>query len=474
LTANSKISFFGGVKEIGGNKILLEDKGTRVLLDFGKSFKARSRYYDWNEVPRLANGIGDFLSMGLLPDLAGIYREDLLSLAGRKTKEDRLVQALFLSHAHSDHADYISFLREDIDVYMGETTKRIIESLESERNATLEFEITGYKQRPANKGSTRIPRKISTFKTGSKKIQIDSIEVEPIHVDHSIPGCYGFIIRTTDRLIVYSGDLRIHGNNPSLTRDFIEKAAEAKPDLMLCEGTRVDETTLTREKDVLDTCKYFVERSKDHLVYADYSYKDIDRFTTFYNIAKSTGRSLVIHPKVARYLRSLSSDGNPLRLPSLDQNILIYKPRGKSGEYADHDYSKEDLAIYDENQDTICTAERVKHDPSKVIIAIGSNYIDQLVDIVPSEGLYLHSTSEPFNEEGAMSEEKMSNWLERFGLQRIHAHCSGHASGKDLSEIVNLVQPKLLVPIHTEHEGLFELLHGPIVRLPELMKEMQL
>lgn len=32
------LTFYGGVNEIGGNKILLEDKDTRVFLDFGKSF----------------------------------------------------------------------------------------------------------------------------------------------------------------------------------------------------------------------------------------------------------------------------------------------------------------------------------------------------------------------------------------------------------------------------------------------------
>lgn len=32
------LRFYGGVGEIGGNKILLEDGDTRVFLDFGKSF----------------------------------------------------------------------------------------------------------------------------------------------------------------------------------------------------------------------------------------------------------------------------------------------------------------------------------------------------------------------------------------------------------------------------------------------------
>jgi histone acetyltransferase (RNA polymerase elongator complex component) len=33
-----KLVFYGGVNEIGGNKILLEDKGTKIFLDFGQSF----------------------------------------------------------------------------------------------------------------------------------------------------------------------------------------------------------------------------------------------------------------------------------------------------------------------------------------------------------------------------------------------------------------------------------------------------
>ena len=33
----TSLTFYGGVNEIGGNKILLEDKDTRVFLDFGKS-----------------------------------------------------------------------------------------------------------------------------------------------------------------------------------------------------------------------------------------------------------------------------------------------------------------------------------------------------------------------------------------------------------------------------------------------------
>ncbi len=84
-----KLSFYGGVEEIGGNKILLEDDDTRIFLDFGMSFHKRGRFFEEFMTPRTANGIGDFLVMGLIPDIKGVYREDLLTHFGRRQKSQR-------------------------------------------------------------------------------------------------------------------------------------------------------------------------------------------------------------------------------------------------------------------------------------------------------------------------------------------------------------------------------------------------
>ncbi len=46
--------------------------------------------------------------MGLLPDIKGLYRDDLMKMAEREILEPE-IDAVLLSHAHSDHADYISF-----------------------------------------------------------------------------------------------------------------------------------------------------------------------------------------------------------------------------------------------------------------------------------------------------------------------------------------------------------------------------
>ena len=84
------LTFYGGVKEIGGNKILLQDGDTKIFLDFGMSFSKRGEFFEEFLTPRTANGIGDFLEMGLIPDIKGVYREDLLKHHGRKPEEPEI------------------------------------------------------------------------------------------------------------------------------------------------------------------------------------------------------------------------------------------------------------------------------------------------------------------------------------------------------------------------------------------------
>jgi glyoxylase-like metal-dependent hydrolase (beta-lactamase superfamily II) len=119
----------------------------------------------------------DFLTMGLLPDIGGVYRDDLMTMAGRTVLESN-VDGVLLSPAHSDHADYISFLHEEIPVYMGETCHLILQALEERSNREIEREILSYKQRPYKAKDAPVKRKINTFRTGDK-FRVGSLEVEP-------------------------------------------------------------------------------------------------------------------------------------------------------------------------------------------------------------------------------------------------------------------------------------------------------
>ena len=131
------------------------------------------------------------------------------------------IDAVFLSHAHFDHVSHLEFLDPEIPVYMGYGTKLFMESME---------ETSGF----CSYGDHTCNR----FRTGDK-IKVGNITVEPVHVDHSIPAAYGFIISTSEGNVVYTGDLRRHGPRKDLTEDFIEKAKASEPIAMICEGTRM-------------------------------------------------------------------------------------------------------------------------------------------------------------------------------------------------------------------------------------------
>jgi len=75
--------------------------------------------------------------MGLVPDITGIYRSDLMKLAGRKIEKPD-IDGILLSHALSHHADYISFLHEDIPIYMGKACHLILRALEERSPRTIE------------------------------------------------------------------------------------------------------------------------------------------------------------------------------------------------------------------------------------------------------------------------------------------------------------------------------------------------
>ena len=128
-------SFHGGVNEIGGNKILVEDNGTSVFLDFGLSFGQKKQFYDQFLVARGFAIIEEYIAFGMLPAIKGIYREDHLRHLDSndpylKTGESRKVDAVLISHAHLDHVGMIPYLRPDIKLVGSRTTLDIMKYLQ--------------------------------------------------------------------------------------------------------------------------------------------------------------------------------------------------------------------------------------------------------------------------------------------------------------------------------------------------------
>ena len=76
----AKLTFYGGVEEIGGNKILLQTEDGSVLLDFGRRMGFYQNYFSEFLQVRSKNALRDMLRLGVLPKIDGIYTPHLLDM----------------------------------------------------------------------------------------------------------------------------------------------------------------------------------------------------------------------------------------------------------------------------------------------------------------------------------------------------------------------------------------------------------
>jgi len=430
-----KLTFLGGVDEIGGNKILVEDKESSVFFDFGKSFTSGSEYFANWLAPREINGLRDYFEFNLLPRVRGLYSKEQLSFTNLKYTEP-LVDAVFLSHAHFDHVEHIRFLDPKIPVYLGEGTRFFLNAME-ETSGFCDYGEHVYR----------------TFRTG-KKIRVGNLEIEPIHVDHSIPSAYGFLIHTVEGTIVYTGDLRAHGPKSEMTKEFAEKARNSEPIAMICEGTRMveKENRKNYSEDQVVKQSDRIMSSTNKAVFVTHYSRDMDRFRSLYQTAKKNNRKMIVSPKTAYLLDRLVEDKKlDLPDPVKDENILVYYKRKKTGKFVEKDYYTWERNFLDK----MVTSKYVHQNQSKVVMNLGFYQLGELIDIKPSSGShFIHSMSEPFSEED-IEDEVMHNWLEHFEIRFHQLHASGHMNKQQLVELVDHVAPEICFPIHTESQEIF-------------------
>jgi len=250
------------------------------------------------------------------------------------------------------------------------------------------------------------------------------------------------------------------------TDEFIKKAKAAKPVALLAEGTRItDDTTNENEQLVYDDSNKLTKKTKG-LILADFNFKDVDRVRTFYNVAKANGRKLVVKIADCYYLKHLSSD-SALNLPNYDdENIVIFKGKYRSGTYSDSDYYGENRVFA--TQPNAKTAAEISANPDKYFCALGFFAFTSLIDMKLKPGtVYIHSSSEPYNEEKIFSEKRLNHWLEKFSMEKHQIHCSGHAKGEDLLAMVKDIDAKMLFPIHTEEPQAYKKITDKITIVEE-------
>lgn len=534
-----RITFYGGVGEngkgeVGGNKILVESKRTKLMLDFGRRMNFDSNFFAEFLDTRTATTLKDRITIGALPRIDGIYRRDLLipiGLDGNDVKaykrilskdspllrldedfkcyEDVVengrvgIDAILLSHAHLDHTGDIMFLHTNIPLYCSNETKILIDAID---------EITAFKSEAirskenavavASKGYTPgalqpsrdkadLQRTVHIMADGESR-EIGDSQVTLIGVDHSVPGAASFIVEMDGKRILYTGDIRFHGTHPMTIEDFAQKIGSGI-DVMICEGTRINSKKLKKEDDVEKQIAEKVEQTKG-LVFIDFSWKDTTRYETVKKVAVKSGRTFVINAKLAYILDRLDmypEESEPVRVFLKRKGTALYSPADYSKQKHEYGLSTDwETGIDDSHYRNGLTAQDIMNDPGKYILMLSFFDMGQIFDFTDKEGKikdswFIRAQCEPFSDEMEIDEERMINWLEKFGIgydpggknlpdgctnqgcsklrDRIdRSHVSGHASYPELVELILKVRPKMLIPIHTLHPELFQSVVGDI------------
>ena len=493
-----KIDFYGGVDEIGGNKILIGSDSTSFFLDFGMSFNKANGYFSEFLQPRKSNGIMDFIEMGLLPRIKGIYREDYLHHSGFNSPEKPSVKGILLSHAHMDHSAYIHHLRHDIPIYMTKDSQLILKVLEDTSavsfGETLEYKTTfhytakrntdGYKRLSGN--AARIDRELNIVKP-YKKFEIDDFTIKSAPVDHSLPGASAFLLENNDENIVYTGDLRFHGRRPEITKKFVNEAKKSNPHILISEGTRIDNPSTETEEDIEINAKNLIADFKG-LVIVNFPIRDLDRLLTFHNVAKATDRTLVVNLKQAYLLKLFSGRDYPelkeveVYIPKRGWGLIgtdsfaCYDGKWICSSDIEPNHRSSDYKMWEkefiENGNSI-NYKNIKDEPEKYIFRCDFFELKELIDIKPVNSIYIKSVTEPFDEEMEFDNRRVENWLDHFNLLPVHKmHVSGHASGPELLDMIREIQPEILYPVHTIFKERFKVLEeeGIKVIYPKLSK----
>lgn len=488
----TSLTFYGGINEIGGNKILLEDKGTKVFLDFGMQMGKVNQYFAEFLNPRKLNGMGDLFEFDLLPDIKGIYRRDYSKHMGYGDhKQETELDGVLLTHAHVDHCAYIHYLRPEIPIYCSEASKLIMQCFQDtgsiEEYITFKEDFQLYDNNKGERGRAKNalnrkeePRNIQTINP-AKELQIDSIRVESMPIDHSLPGVYGFLIHTSEGDIGYTGDIRFHGRRSDDSQKFVDRCGSENLDYLLCEGTRIDVTDLTTELDVESKVKDAINQT-ENLVVCTYPTRDLDRFLSFYNAVKSTGRQLAIDTKQA-YLLKLFQESETWKgafPPPTDDNIKVFVSRkswglvGKdlgvwTGKMIQQDYKKWEREFVD--YPNYVDYRDIMENQKNYVFYCSDYQLQNLIDVKPKErSSYIRSSTEPFNDEMKLDQERIKRWLVHFGLISGDGdwntiHVSGHGTKDQIKKIVDGTNSDALIPIHTKHADHFDALHSNVKKV---------
>lgn len=511
----TSIAFYGGVETIGGNCIILEENGSRLMLDNGMCFQLEKQYFKDFLGARSGNELRDYLKLGLVPAIPGIYDKDKLvdilcdeldenckymvssELESYQEYKEKTgspyIKALLLTHIHLDHLRNIKFMNPDIPIIMSKISKCLVKII-GEFNSNNDFLHHRFHVRDQYSNSSYFPDELYKNKDSIKRkiivaepnipLHIGNFEILGYPVDHSVPGAMAYKIETQKgKKIIYTGDLRFHGreNERENSEEFVNKVSSNEIDVLITEGTRIDDSKRYGEKDVYRDVFNIIQdddNRSEKLIIVAFPWKGITRFKTVYKIAKNLNRTFIIQPKLAYLLHGLR-DIKSLEIEDIlkNEDIGIFLPRKGSMTYSQADYTQTKIEIshtkdwekekitkgnifyenfYDRDE-ILIHAGLIHENPSDYILHLDFYNLKHLIDILPpKDSFFFNLKTEPFDIEGELEEKVVKNWMAHFNLDYHPGfHASGHASGPEILNMIKKIDPHIVFPVHTEHPELF-------------------
>lgn len=403
--AKTTVTFHSGILTIGGTVIEVRYGDAHIFFDFGTEYRPELGLKD--------DQLSTLLDNRLIPELKDIYDPRLGYEYQGPAVADFQHTAVFLSHAHLDHSKMINYLDPAIPLYTLKETDAILRSL----NRNGDFLI------PSPFEAANFTRNMIGLNAGDV-VEIGEITVTILPVDHDAYGAAALLIRTPDKFLVYTGDLRLHGYDRKLTLDFCERAKGC--DLLMMEGVSIsfddrpeDPTETIKIVSEADLVQQLVrlenENPQRQLTFNGYP-ANVKRFAKIVDLSP---RTVVLEANMAALLQEV-----------LGINANYY--------YADPTHRIEALA--DELEI-----------PLAVLLTDDHQYLWQIVDgfeNLQAGGMYFHIDAQPLGDFDP-AYQVFLDLLASLDVEFVRLACSGHAFPADLAKIIDMIQPKTLVPIHT-------------------------
>ena len=421
-----------GTQEIGGSCVEIWTDTSRILVDFGMPLVEKDgSEFNFDKYKNLS--IDELIKAGVLPDVKGIYKDEKIC-----------IDALLISHAHQDHWGLYSYINPSVKCYLGRATKKLIEinNLFTSQNTIISNPVYFEKEIAFN---------------------IGDITITPYWADHSAFDSYSFLIESGGRSVFYSGDFRGHGRKSKVFRWFTHNAPQ-NVDYLLLEGTSLgrDSKPFKSETCIEDELvELFNVKGKSNLVYT--SGQNIDRIVSIHNACIRTDKTLVVDVYVASILKELSPFAK-IPYPSDNfKNLMVIFPYYTSKRLAKEGNKN---ILYQFKKYKI-SKEEIGSQPDKYVMIIRPSMQKDLENIKGIDGGNLIYSMW----EGYMKKDNTKEFLQYFEKRNFtfnSIHTSGHADIDTLKQMIEAINPKNIVPIHTfnarDYKNIFSV---PILELKD-------